>query len=87
MVMKGLRAIKWFIRLPATQFTVGMVLVVSSGLEVLEDIRENRALHLRAHHGVLLLGLMQAMSALPDLIDGLEKSFDAWDKRAQEKQR
>ena len=84
-LMGILRKIKAFIKLPVMQFTVAMVLVVSSLMEVIDDFKESRLTHIGAHHGVLLRGLMQALSVLPDLVEGIERMFDAWDKKDEEK--
>jgi len=84
-LLRVLRSIKRFIKLPATQFAVGVVLVISSTMEVIDDFRESRVFHIGAHHGVLLLGLMQMLSVLPDLVEGLERGFSAWDEQDEEK--
>ena len=36
---------------------------------------------LGVHHGVLLFGLVQVLGSFPEFIEGMERTFEAMDKR------
>lgn len=59
---------------PATHFFVGLVLIVTGVMEICQDfMEESRRFRLGAHHGIVILGLAQALAALPDLVHGIER--------------
>ena len=54
---------------PYFNFLTGLVLIVTSGKEILASASEG----IGAHHGVILLGLQQTIKTLPHILEGLEK--------------
>jgi len=54
------------------KFTTGVVLLTSGLDEAAETLFEDlSALELGAHHGVMVLGFVNVLSSLPDMLDGL----------------
>ena len=54
------------------KFLTGTVLLTSSLDEAIDTlVADLTALELGAHHGVMLLGFVNILSSLPDLLDGL----------------
>jgi hypothetical protein len=61
---------------PWAKFTTGVVLLTSGLDEAIETLfADLSALELGAHHGVILLGFVNVMSSLPDMLDGLVGTF------------
>lgn len=57
---------------PWVKFITGAVLLTSGLDEAIETLfADLSALKLGAHHGVMLLGFVNLLSALPDMLDGL----------------
>ena len=57
---------------PWVKFTTGAVLLTSGLDEAIETLfADLSALKLGAHHGVMMLGFVNLLSALPDMLDGL----------------
>jgi hypothetical protein len=74
--------LKAFARHPVTQLAAGIVLLVSGGYEVVQDfMTAERSLRPGVHHGVALYGLIQILGSLPEVIEGLDRTFEAVDKR------
>ena len=72
-----LERIRRFTGHPVTRMVMGLILVVSSIAEGYDTFFDDVShLRLRAHHGLLLFGLMNVLSSLPDLIEGLETSVE-----------
>jgi hypothetical protein len=55
-------------------FSVGVVMILTAVLEISGEVLSD-VLHLSlgAEHGLILVGLLHAAKALPELIDGVEK--------------
>lgn len=67
-----------FVKHPATKLTVGLILVFTSGTEVVEDLMDDiPGIKIGAHHGLLVLGLLNAISSIPDMVEGLEKALES----------
>ena len=63
------------------KFTTGVVLLTSGLDEAAETLFEDiSALELGAHHGVMMLGFVNVLSSLPDMLDGLTGTFLADDE-------
>ena len=63
------------------KFTTGVVLLTSGLDEAAETLFEDiSALELGAHHGVMVLGFVNVLSSLPDMLDGLTGTFLADDE-------
>jgi fumarate reductase subunit D len=71
-----------FVRHPATNLFVGFALIVSGLGETLEDIRGglHQGFQFEVHHGVLLYGLFQVLSAIANLMEGLQLSVPDKDR-------
>ncbi len=62
------------------KFTTGIVLLTSGLDEAVETLfADISALELGAHHGVMVLGFVNVLSSLPDMLDGLVGTFLADD--------
>lgn len=73
--------LKKFVKQPATKFAVGMILVFTSSAEVIEDLTDDvPGFKIGAHHGLLVLGILNAVSSIPDLVEGLEKTIESSDE-------
>jgi hypothetical protein len=72
-LLGGIRAIadsSWI------KFTTGVVLLTSGLDEAAETLfADVTALEFGAHHGVMLLGFVNVLSSLPDMLDGLVGTF------------
>lgn len=80
----ALRKLKAFVKHPVTQLATGLILMISSGWEVVLDfLNTEHSFRLGVHHGVALFGLCQVMGNLPDVVIGLDHSFEAMEKRQE----
>lgn len=69
-VIKSLAESSWI------KFTTGVVLLTSGLDEAVETLfADISALELGAHHGVMVLGFVNILSSLPDMLDGLTGTF------------
>ena len=67
------------------KFTTGIVLLTSGLDEAVETLFSDiSALELGAHHGVMVLGFVNILSSLPDMLDGLVGTFLADDDNDDE---
>ena len=70
--------LKTFVDHPATHLLVGLALIITGATEIYGDfLDESRRFRVGAHHGIVILGVIQALSALPDVVQGLEQWFHA----------
>jgi hypothetical protein len=66
--------VKRFVEHPFTKLTVGLILVTTSSVEIYHSFYDDlNHLRLRVHHGLLLLGFVNVLAAVPGLIEGLER--------------
>lgn len=66
------RGVRSFADSPWVKFTTGAVLLTSGLDEAIETLFTDLSnLKLGAHHGVMMLGFVNLLSALPDMLDGL----------------
>jgi len=64
----------WIVRHALTQLLVALVLIGTSLSEVFETLADDLTSHrLRVTHGLLVVGLVQLLKALPELIEGIER--------------
>ncbi len=67
------RWIKAFVDNPFTKLTVGLILIVTSSLETYYSFHDDlNHVRIRVHHGIVILGFVNVLAALPSLIEGLE---------------
>ncbi len=68
-ISQGVRAVA---ESPWMKFTTGVVLLTSGLDEAIDTLfADLTSLELGAHHGVMLLGFVNVLSALPDMLEGL----------------
>ena len=80
----ALKRLKAFVRHPATQLATGLVLVISGMAEAIYDLMSaEHSFRLGVHHGVALFGLIQVLGSLPELIEGIDRTFEAVEKRQE----
>jgi hypothetical protein len=59
-----LSRLKAFVDHPVTHFVIGLALITTGGMDLYADvIDESRRFRIGAHHGIIILGLAQALSA------------------------
>jgi hypothetical protein len=67
-------ALKHFVDHPVTKLAVGLILIVSGLIEaydtVLDDVHH---LRVRVGHGVVILGVVNVLASLPEVIEGIER--------------
>jgi hypothetical protein len=75
-------ALKRFVDHPTTKLVVGLILIASGLIEtydtVLDDVHH---LRVRVGHGVLVLGVVNVLASLPEVIDGMERWLRYLDSR------
>ncbi|MFM7591040.1 MAG: hypothetical protein ACKO85_04530, partial [Isosphaeraceae bacterium] len=72
-----LKPIKEFIEHPLTKLTVGIILVITSAVEIGSELLDDiPGITLGSHHGLLVLGIINALSSLPDLVEGMEHAVE-----------
>jgi hypothetical protein len=78
-----LRRRQWVHRLkrslkhPYTKLAVGIILVFTSTVEIVHDLTEDIPRStIGAHHGLLILGIVNALSAIPELVEGLDYTLE-----------
>ena len=71
-----LRSLKTFAEHPATQLVTGLILLFSGGSEVISEFMDaEKQFRLGAHHGIAIYGLIQVVGSIPNIVDGIAKSF------------
>jgi len=66
--------LKAFVDHPLTLLLVGLGLIMTGVTEIYGDVMdESRRFRVGAHHGIVILGLTQALSALPPVVHGIER--------------
>jgi len=69
-------AIRGLARSSWVKFTTGVVLLSSGLEEAIETLSADlSAFDLGPHHGLVMLGFLNILSALPDMLDGLFGTF------------
>jgi len=75
---KWLERTKRFVRHPLTQLIVAIILIVTSLIEASETfVQDFYNARLRAAHGLMLVGIVQVLAAIPDLVEGLERYLES----------
>jgi len=64
------RPIKKFAENVYVNFTAGLALLISSGVEVVRTVEEGA---IGAHHGVVVFAIVQILKTLPHFIHGAEE--------------
>lgn len=72
-----LKPIKEFIENPWTKLSVGVILVITSAIEIGSELLDDiHGINIGAHHGMLILGIVNAFASLPDLVEGMEHTLE-----------
>src|SRR5262245_32772823 len=83
---QSLQKLKAVVTHPWTQLLTGAALLASGVSGVYIDfVDAEHSFRLGAHHGVLVLGLTQVLGSLPELVDGLERTFKAADDHQEQR--
>jgi hypothetical protein len=66
-----------FVKHPRTKLFVGLILVATSAYEIGSDLLDDiPGVNIGAHHGLLILGIINALSSIPDMVEGLEHAIE-----------
>jgi hypothetical protein len=66
-------ALKRFVDHPMTKLAVGLILIVSGLIEAYDTVLDDlHRLRVRVGHGVVILGVVNVLASLPEVIDGLK---------------
>src|SRR6516162_1697560 len=66
-------ALKRFVDHPVTKLAVGLILIVSGLIEAYDTVLDDlHRLRVRVGHGVVILGVVNVLASLPEVIDGIE---------------
>jgi hypothetical protein len=70
------RALKRFVDHPVTKLCVGLILIASGLIEAYDTVLDDlHRLRVRVGHRVIILGLVNVLASLPEVIDGIENSL------------
>lgn len=79
--MAKTQKLRHFVEHPATNLIVGIVLFMTGFIEAYDTFYEDiTEANLGAHHGMMLFGVMNILSSIPDIIEGLHKSTRYFEK-------
>lgn len=80
----ALRTLKAVVDHPATQLVTGMILLISGLASAYYDFTSaEHRFRLGVHHGVLLWGLVQVLGSIPNLVEGIDQTIQAAEKKRQ----
>ena len=75
-------ALKRFVDHPATKLGVGLILIVSGLIEAYDTVLDDfHRLRVRVGHGVVILGVVNVLASLPEVIEGIESWLNYLDPR------
>jgi hypothetical protein len=67
------RALKRFVDHPMTKLGVGLILIASGLVEAYDTVLDDlHRLRVRVGHGVVILGVVNVLASLPEVIEGIE---------------
>ena len=67
---------------PIVALLSGLILIYTSGSEIFDSMDD--AMKIGAHHGVFLLGILQLLKSLPEIVEGTRKLSEAKESRSEE---
>lgn len=83
--VRMVQPIKRFVKHPLTKLSVGLILVVTSGMEIAEDLLDGiPGINWGGHHGLMLFGIVNAISSIPELVEGLEHAMESTEPEREE---
>lgn len=78
----ALARLRALISSPLTQFATGLILLFSGcATAYYELVQADQTVRFGVHHGIILWAAVQVLGSLPDLIDGIDRSIEAMEKR------
>ena len=67
------RALKRFVDHPAVRLGVGLILIASGLIEAYDTVLDDlHRIRVRVGHGVIILGVVNGLASLPEVIEGLD---------------
>ena len=67
-------ALKRFVDHPMTKLVVGLILIASGLIEAYDTVLDDlHRLRVRVGHGVVILGVVNVLASLPEVIEGIER--------------
>lgn len=69
MEFKVIEKLKKIVENPYINLIAGLILIISSGKEIIEKLDEG----VGAHHGVFIFGLLQALKSIPEIVEALDR--------------
>jgi len=80
--------LKRFVDHPATKLVVGLILIVSGLIEAYDTVLDDlHRLRVRVGHGVVILGVVNVLASLPEVIDGIERWLSYFEAKEDSRQR
>jgi hypothetical protein len=80
-------ALKGFVDHPVTKLGVGLILIASGLIEAYDTILNDfHRLRVRVGHGVVILGVVNVLASLPEVIEGIERWFSYFEGREDSRQ-
>ena len=81
-------ALKRYVDHPATKLFVGLILIISGLIEAYDTVLDDfHRLRVRVGHGVLILGVVNVLASLPEVIEGIEHWLSYLDQGDYSRQR
>jgi hypothetical protein len=81
------RALKGFVDHPITKLVVGLILIASGLIEAYDTVLDDlHRLRVRVGHGVVILGVVNVLASLPEVIEGIENWIIYLEGRANSRQ-
>jgi hypothetical protein len=81
------RALKRFVDHPVTKLVVGLILIVSGLIEAYDTVLDDlHHLRVRVGHGVVILGVVNVLASLPEVIAGIENWLNYLERREDNRQ-
>jgi hypothetical protein len=76
------RALKRFVDHPVMRLLVGLILIASGLIEAYDTVWDDfHRFRVRVGHGVILLGVVNVLASLPEVIEGIEHWLSYLDGR------
>ena len=80
-------ALKHFVDHPVTKLAVGLILIVSGLIEAYDTVLDDlHRLRVRVGHGVVILGIVNVLASLPEVIEGIERWLSYLEGREDSRQ-
>lgn len=74
---KAIRALRKIADNPLVNLSAGLILIATAMSEIMESAESAEEAGIGAHHGVLAFGIIHALTALPELLHGIDELIKA----------